>query len=72
MNIIADNALNQELIGGEAWFGKICDQLAENYVRPGDRYNIIKKCDGFVQDAMSFKPLDRSEVRTRDLILSDG
>ena len=48
MNIIADNALNQELIGGEAWFGKICDQLAENYVRPGDRYNIIKKCDGFV------------------------
>lgn len=34
MNIIADNSLNKELIGGEAWFGKICEQLAENYVKP--------------------------------------
>ena len=33
---------------------------------------MIRMCDGFVQDAMSFKPLDRSEVRTRDLILADG
>jgi hypothetical protein len=34
MNIIADNALNQELIGGEAWFGKIAEKLAENYINP--------------------------------------
>jgi hypothetical protein len=34
MNIIADNQVNPELIGGEAWFGKMCDTLAENYVRP--------------------------------------
>ena len=33
---------------------------------------MIRKCDGFVQDAMSFKPLDRTEVRTRDLVLEDG
>lgn len=41
MNIIADNSVNQELIGGEAWHGKICDQLAENYVRPNSRYEMI-------------------------------
>ncbi len=34
MNIIADNSINKELIGGEAWFGKICEQLAENYINP--------------------------------------
>ena len=72
MNIIADNSLNKELIGGEAWFGKICDTLAENYVKPNERYDMIKRADGFVQDAMSFKPLDRTEVRTRDLTLDDG
>ena len=72
MNIIADNSLNYEMIGAEVWFGKVCDTLAENYVRGGSRYETIKKCDGFVQDAMSFKPLDRAEVRTRDLILADG
>jgi len=72
MNIVADNSINQELIGGEAWFGKFCEQLAANYVAPDARYGMIKKCDGFVQDAMSFKPLDRTEVRTRDLMLEDG
>jgi hypothetical protein len=72
MNIIADNAVNQELIGGEAWFGKICEQLAENYVNPDQRFDMITKCDGFVQEALSFKPLDRAEVRTRDLMLEDG
>jgi len=72
MNIIADNHVNRELIGGEAWWGKICDTLAENYVRPDDRYKMIKMCDGFVQEGMSLKPLDRAVVRTRDLILDDG
>ena len=72
MNIIADNNINKELIGGEAWWGKICETLAENYIRPEARYEMIQKCDGWVQDAMSFKPLDRSVVRTKDLILDDG
>lgn len=71
MNIIADNSVNAELIGGQAWHGKICDTLAEAYVRPDTRYEHIQKLDGFVQDAMSFKPLDRSVVRTKDLLL-DG
>ena len=72
MNIIADNSVNKELIGGEAWYGKICETLAENYIRPDARYESIQKLDGWVQDAMSFKPLDRSSVRTKDLILDDG
>jgi len=34
MNLIADRDVNAELIGGEAWWGKMCDTLAENYVNP--------------------------------------
>jgi lipid A disaccharide synthetase len=60
MNIIADNSCNQELIGGEAWFGKVAEQLAENYTHPEQRYRTIQKLDGFVQDALSYKPLDRT------------
>lgn len=71
MNLVADNHINPELIGGEAWWGKICDTLAESYVRPEHRYETIQMCDGFVQDAMSYKPIDRSVVRTKDLLL-DG
>jgi len=72
MNIVADNHCNYELIGGQVWFGKICDTLAENYLNTEARYNMIQMLDGFVQDAMSFKPLDRSVVRTKDLMLDDG
>jgi len=72
MNIIADNSINPEVIGGEVWWGKICDTLAEHYVKPDLRYEIITKADGFVQEGMSFKPLDRSVVKSRDLILDDG
>ena len=72
MNIIADYPINKELIGGEAWWGKFCEQLAENYIRPGARFEMIQKADGWVQDSMSFKPLDRSVVRTKDLMLDDG
>jgi hypothetical protein len=72
MNIIADNSINPELIGGQVWSGKICDTLAEAYLNPETRYNNIQKTDGFIQDALSFKPLDRSKVTTRDLILEDG
>jgi len=41
MNIIADNSINKELIGGEAWWGKMCETLAENYIRPDARYEMI-------------------------------
>lgn len=72
MNIIADNNVYPELIGGEAWFGKIGDTLAEWYVKPDTRYQMISKFDGFVKEAMSYKPVDRSVVKSRDLILQDG
>ena len=72
MNIIADNNIYPELIGGEVWFGKIADTLAEWYVKPDTRYEMVTKFDGFLQEAMSYKAIDRTKVRTRDLILSDG
>ena len=72
MNIIADNSVNKELIGGEAWHGMICDQLAENYVKPDSRYEMIQLLDGFVQEGLAYKPLDRSVVRTKELMLEDG
>lgn len=73
LNIIADNNIYPELIGGEVWFGKIADTLAEWYVKPEIRYDMIRKMEYFLKDSMSYKPLDRSQVRTRDLILSsDG
>jgi hypothetical protein len=59
-------------MGGEAWFGKITDSLAETYVRPDTRYEIISKFDGFIAEALSYKPIDREVVKSRDLILSDG
>jgi lipid A disaccharide synthetase len=48
MNIIADNNVYPELIGGEAWFGKIADTLGEWYVKPDTRYNMITKFDGYI------------------------
>jgi hypothetical protein len=71
MNIICDNQVNMELIGGEAWWGKICDTIAENYVNPRARQLMMQKLDGFVVEGMSYKELDRTEVRTRDLMI-DG
>lgn len=72
MNIIADNGVYPELIGGEAWFGKIADTLGEWYIKPDTRFQMIRKYDHFLQEAMSFKEVDRSQVKTRDIILSDG
>ena len=72
MNIISDNNVYPEMIGGEAWYGKIADTLAEWYVRPDVRYEMVTKYDGFLSEAMSYKPVDRTEVKGRDLILGDG
>ena len=73
MNIIADNNIYPELIGGEVWFGKIADTLAEWYVKPEVRFDMIRKMEYFLKDSLSYKPLNRSEVHSRDLILgNDG
>ena len=48
MNIIADNNVYPEVIGGEAWYGKIADTLAQWYVNPDVRYHMIEKFDGFL------------------------
>jgi len=72
MNIIADNNIYPEMIGGEAWFGKVADTLGQWYISPDVRFQMIEKFDGFLQEAMSYKQIDRSTVSTRDLILADG
>ena len=72
MNIIADRGVYPEIIGGEAWFGKIADTLADWYIKPDTRYQMIRNFDSFVQEAMPYKPIDRTQVRTRDIILADG
>jgi hypothetical protein len=73
MNIIANNNVSKELIGGEAWFGKIADTLGEWYVKPDARYNLIREWGNTIPESMSYKKIDRSEVRTRDIILArDG
>jgi lipid A disaccharide synthetase len=72
LNIIADNALYPELIGGEVWFGKIADTLAEWYVKPEIRFDMVRRAEYFLKDALSYKPLDRKVVQTRDLVLADG
>ena len=41
-------------------------------MKPQYRYDLIRKFDGSLQQALSYVPLDRSVVRTRDLILADG
>lgn len=71
MNIIANNAVIPELQGGQAWFGKIADSLAEWYIKPDTRYEMIAKFDGKIAEGMSYKPVDRTQVRTRDLVI-DG
>ena len=72
MNIIADNNIYPELIGGEAWYGKICDTLAEWYVKPEVRFDMIRKWEYFIKEAMSYKEIDRTVVKTKELMLSDG
>lgn len=72
MNIIADNNVYPEVIGGEAWYGKIADTMAEWYLKPDTRYLMVTKFDGFLQEGMSYKPIDRTKVRTRDITLADG
>ena len=70
LNTLADKNVYPELIGGEAWFGKIADTLAQWHLNPHTRYDFIRKWEYFLKDAMSYKSLDRSVVKTRDLIIA--
>lgn len=72
MNIIADRNVYPELIGGEAWFGKVADTLGTWYLNPDTRYTMIRNFDSYVAMGMSYKPIDRTKVQTRDIIGPDG
>ena len=72
MNLIANNNLYPEIIGGECWEGRIADQMAEWFVKPDTRFEFIRKWEFFIKDALCYKPVDRSQVRGRDIVLSDG
>ena len=72
MVIIANKNIYPELIGGEAWWGKISDTLGEWYIKPDTRYNMIRAWENFVKDSMSYKNVDREEVKSRDIFLEDG
>jgi len=52
MNLIADKDIYPELIGGQAWFGKICDSLGEWYVKPSKRYELIEQWEYFIKEAL--------------------
>ena len=55
MNLTADCNHYPELIGGEAWFGKITDTLGEWYLKPGKRWDLITNWEYFLKDAMHAK-----------------
>ncbi len=72
MNLIADRDIYPELIGGQAWFGKITDTLAEWYVKPGTRYQMAEKWEHFLKDALP--RADREQPGSRvfgEIIFSD-
>ena len=52
MNIIANNNIYPEVIGGEVWFGRITDQLGEWYLKPRDRYRMIQQWEYFIKEAL--------------------
>ena len=72
MNLIANKAVYPEMIGGEVWEGRIADQMAEWFVKPDYRFEFIRKWEYFLKDALCYQRIDRTQVRTRDIILSDG
>lgn len=72
MNVNANNMLWPEVIGGEVWEGRIAEMIAEWYVKPDTRYEFIRKWEYLLKDSLCYKNLDRSVVRSRDLVLADG
>ena len=73
MNLIADKDIYPELIGGEAWFGKICDTLGNWYLTPNKRYDFISQWEYFVKESLPRS--DGSQPNSRhfgEIQYSDG
>jgi hypothetical protein len=41
-------------------------------VKPETRYDLIRKWEYFLKDALSYRNIDRSAVKTKELMLADG
>ena len=59
MTVLADNDIYPELIGGEAWYGKICDTLGEWFLSPDVRWTMAQQWEYMIKDALSYRSLDR-------------
>lgn len=74
MVTIADKDIYPELIGGQAWFGKICDTIGEWYVKPGVRYDMVREWEYFIKD--SLHKVDHRQsydyVGENEIIVNDG
>ena len=69
MLLIADKAIYPELIATQAWYGKICDTLAEWYLNPPTRAELIVAWDNFVRQAMCYKPVNHKIVPERSIMV---
>ena len=74
MATIADKDIYPELIGGQAWFGKICDTLGEWYLKPENRYDLIREWEYWIKDAMHKidGPAPGSVAGFNEIIIHDG
>ena len=73
MVIIADNNIYPELIGSQAWYGKICDTLGEWYLKPGIRWDMVRKWEPFVKEALPRTGFTEVPTGVTDaIVLSDG
>ncbi len=80
MLVLADKDIYPELIGGQAWFGKIADSLGyfmnnNNrtwYLRPKSRVDMMINWQLFIKKALNYREIDRSTVKQRDIVLEDG
>lgn len=74
MATIADKDIYPELIGGQAWFGKICDTLGEWYLKPEMRFDLIREWEFWLKDAMHKidGPTPGSLSGDNNIIIHDG
>ena len=73
MNLVADNNIYPELIGGEAWYGKITDTLGNWYINPSKRYEYIIKWEHLIKEALpKFSGEQPGEKMFGEIIYSDG
>lgn len=72
MNVIADCDIYPELVGGEAWFGKIAETLGEWYLKPGKRWDMVRQWEFFLKDSLSRRAPDMLTQGEEALVLADG